>query len=322
MKNIFFSIVIPLYNKENYIVDAINSILNQSHSNFEVIVVNDGSTDNSKQRVLAFDDKRIKLINQKNQGVSKSRNRGIKSAKGKYIAFLDADDKWKKNFLSNIVSLINKYPNAAAYGTAYEIEYSDNKTKKIKFKTLPNNWQGIIEDYFKEAVKGREILWTCTTVVSKNIFDEIGLFPIGLNKAEDTFIWTKLALNYNVAYSTESLAIYRKYDEHSLSKNIMDKNDFIFADYAKEFIENNKLDYDKKFYLMEYLYKKYLNTASSYIYIDNRPKAKYFMELAKETKLNKKKYYKLVFLNLLPYSLYIVLRHINELLKNLMKKLS
>lgn len=315
MKNIFFSIIVPLYNKENYINDAISSILNQSYSNFEVIIVNDGSTDNSKYKVLAFDDERIKLINQENQGVSGARNKGIQFANGKYIAFLDADDKWKKDYLSNIVSLINEYPDAAAYGTAYEIEYSDGQTEKIKFKTLPNNWKGIIENYFKEAAKGIEPLWTCTTVISKNIFDEIGLFPTEINKAEDTFIWTKLALNYNIVYSTKSLAVYRKYKKNSLSKNIMKKNNFMFADYANEFILNNKLDYKKRFYLIEYLYKKYLNAARGYIHINDKAKAKYFMDLAKETKLNKKKYYKLFFLNLLPHSFYCLLNYLNKLLK-------
>ena len=90
-----FSIIIPLYNKEKYIVNTIKSVLNQSFSKFEVIVVDDGSSDNGVNAVKKIDDSRIKIITQKNQGVSAARNNGIKNAKYEYIAFLDADDLWK-----------------------------------------------------------------------------------------------------------------------------------------------------------------------------------------------------------------------------------
>ncbi|KIC01072.1 hypothetical protein OA88_15890, partial [Flavobacterium sp. JRM] len=91
---VFFSIVIPLYNKAYYIENTIKSVLYQSFTDYEIIIINDGSTDNSLEKVLEFNDKRIQLYTQQNQGASVARNLGIEKAKYNYIAFLDADDLW------------------------------------------------------------------------------------------------------------------------------------------------------------------------------------------------------------------------------------
>ncbi|MFA6873908.1 MAG: glycosyltransferase family A protein, partial [Bacteroidaceae bacterium] len=113
------SVIIPLYNKERYIKRAICSVLNQSFGNFEIVVINDGSTDNSASIVESIDDTRIKLINQKNTGVSAARNKGIAESKYDFIAFLDADDEWKENHLAIIASLIEKYPLCGVFATSY-----------------------------------------------------------------------------------------------------------------------------------------------------------------------------------------------------------
>ncbi|MCX6184716.1 MAG: glycosyltransferase family A protein, partial [Flavobacterium sp.] len=91
----FFSVIIPVYNKEQFLVHTINSVLNQSFTDFELLLIDDGSTDSSPALLNQFTDERIKLISQNNQGVSAARNLGIKEAKAPYIAFLDADDLWE-----------------------------------------------------------------------------------------------------------------------------------------------------------------------------------------------------------------------------------
>ena len=105
-----FSVVIPLYNKENYISETINSVLKQSVQDFELIVINDGSTDKSLDIVKSFNDFRISLIDQKNIGLSATRNKGIKLAKGRIVALLDADDLWQPNFLKEIKSFHEAHP--------------------------------------------------------------------------------------------------------------------------------------------------------------------------------------------------------------------
>lgn len=101
------TVVIPLYNKAHTIKDTLNTVLNQTYSEYEIIIVNDGSTDNGVQIIKDnFNDKRIRIINQKNFGVSVARNRGIKEAKYNYIALLDADDNWHPDYLSIIQTLL------------------------------------------------------------------------------------------------------------------------------------------------------------------------------------------------------------------------
>ena len=100
------SVVIPLYNKEKQIAKTLQTVLNQTYQNFEIVIVNDGSTDGSVEEVLRISDSRIRLVNQENGGVSAARNRGIDEAKGEYIAFLDADDLWDIDHLEVLYQLL------------------------------------------------------------------------------------------------------------------------------------------------------------------------------------------------------------------------
>src|SRR5690606_1200231 len=111
--------VIPLYNKELSVRATIESVLNQSFQDFEIVVINDGSMDSSASVVETISDERIRLVHQKNQGVSVARNKGIDEARYNWIAFLDGDDLWKKNHLSTIATMIMKYPNDKVFCTSH-----------------------------------------------------------------------------------------------------------------------------------------------------------------------------------------------------------
>lgn len=123
----FFSVIIPLYNKEKYIEDTIKSVLNQTFKNFEIIVINDGSTDNSLKIVKNFSDQRIFIIDQRNLGLSTARNNGVKNAIFNYIAFLDADDLWMEDYLQTIFNLIQ-------FNDSYEVFTTSIKVLKPKKK--------------------------------------------------------------------------------------------------------------------------------------------------------------------------------------------
>ena len=110
------SVIIPLYNKADYIKRAIDSVLLQTEDNFELIVINDGSTDNSETIVSRYNDPRVLLVNQENQGVAKTRNRGVILAQSRLVSFLDADDEWDPHFLETMINLTYKYPNSGLYG--------------------------------------------------------------------------------------------------------------------------------------------------------------------------------------------------------------
>ena len=117
------SVVIPLYNKEQSIAATIQSVLAQTYTDYEIIVVDDGSTDNSlkvvQERVSELENERVRIIHQENAGVSAARNKGILESKGKYIAFLDADDLWAPNYLATLAALIADFPNAGLYSLGY-----------------------------------------------------------------------------------------------------------------------------------------------------------------------------------------------------------
>ena len=135
----FLSVIIPLYNKESYIKNTLRSVLEQNFTDFEIIIVNDGSTDNSLEIVSSFKDERIQVIHQPNSGASSSRNKAIQSAKTEYIAFLDADDFWFPNHLEELVQLIQDFPNCGMYCSRYQTIISKNQLYSQKAKPRFNN---------------------------------------------------------------------------------------------------------------------------------------------------------------------------------------
>ncbi|PBB06458.1 glycosyltransferase family 2 protein [Salimicrobium humidisoli] len=227
----FFSVIMPCFNKEKYIYDALESVINQSFENFEVIIVDDGSTDNSLNVVSTIDDKRIKIINQKNEGVSAARNRGIKFAKGEYIAFLDADDFWSDIHLLNIYNMINEFPGCGLYCTAYD-RVVNGKKKSSRFKNMPakDNKIYLINDYFEESTLGNNIAWTSAVVVPRNVLLEVGGFPEGVNRGEDRYVWGVIALTYKVVFYNYPTAFYRIIDTGLTSSEDINIH-WIFEDY-------------------------------------------------------------------------------------------
>lgn len=196
------SVVIPLYNKEKQIAYTLRSVFAQTYTDYEIIVVNDGSTDNSVAVVESLNDPRIRLIHQKNAGVSAARNRGIEEAKGEYIALLDGDDEWKPEYLETISNLINKYPECDVFATNYEFIDHKGIIKSTILNNIPfKESDGILTNYFKVAATSHPPLWTSTVVVKKTAINNIGNFPCGIKAGEDLLTWTKLAINYKIAYN-------------------------------------------------------------------------------------------------------------------------
>lgn len=207
-----FSVVIPLYNKEISIKSTIESVLNQTFDNFELIVVDDGSTDSSPDLVAAIKDDRIKLIHQDNQGVSAARNRGIKESQYDWVTFLDADDLWERNHLAEIVKMMDVFPNEKLYVTSFE--YSDGRQK---YKHPRDSDIFKIDNYFKEVLKEHLI---CTDVIAiyKECFDNVGMFNENLNRGEDLDLWARLGKEYKIIKSKEVTAIYRVETENKLTR--------------------------------------------------------------------------------------------------------
>jgi glycosyltransferase involved in cell wall biosynthesis len=203
------TVVMPLYNKEAEVRRAVESVLSQTIQDFELVVVNDGSTDNSPEIVRSIDDPRIKIIDQENEGVSAARNRGIKESRADLIAFIDADDEWKSSFLETILNLKEKFPSCNVFATNYLYREGNGKYRLPIIRGIPHHpWEGIIDDYFGVAVKSDPPLFSSAVAVIKEAILSVGLFPVGVNPGEDLLTWARLAIHCNIAYSTKPEAIY------------------------------------------------------------------------------------------------------------------
>lgn len=201
-----FSVVIPVYNKGPYVTKAIESVLRQSFRDFELIVVDDGSTDDSSVRIKdAFKNSvtKTELICQVNAGVSTARNNGIAASSGDYVCFLDADDWWEPSFLEKMDVLIREYPSAGIYGTNYY--YVKNGRFRICVDGLETGYINYCKAY---ARKLQMPLWTGAVCIPRQIIAEIGGFRPHLKLGEDFDLWIRIALKYKVAFLNEALSNY------------------------------------------------------------------------------------------------------------------
>ena len=203
------SVVIPLYNKELSIKSCIDSVLNQNYLPAEIIIVDDGSTDDSLEVLNEFllDNLNspipIKVVEQKNHGVSHARNKGVSIAKGDFIAFLDADDLWESCFLQDISILIASYPKAVLYTCRHKI-YKEGFGYSVPFQSFGNEANsGIVVNFFKESSKGSEIVNSSKVVIRKSTFLHVGGFPIDAILGEDLFLWIQLALEGDFAFTAK-----------------------------------------------------------------------------------------------------------------------
>ncbi len=206
------SVVIPVYNKANYLKKTIKSVLNQDIDDFEIIIIDDGSTDDSAKHIKSFQDERIRYFYQENKGVSVARNKGVSVANSSLIAFLDADDFWYPNHLSEILKLADAFPKAAFFATAYAIQFS---SKYVKEYIYPFEKQQVLIDKFYKYAVGVHLFFTSNFAVRKAIFDQLGGFCTNCD-AEDTDLFLRLAFQYPMAYSRSLTLVHINEAENSL----------------------------------------------------------------------------------------------------------
>jgi glycosyltransferase involved in cell wall biosynthesis len=216
----FCSVIIPLYNCEAYIEAAINSVLSQKYQDFEVIVVDDGSTDNGPYLVSVIQDKRVQLLQQTNAGVSSARNSGVVLAKGDLICFLDADDWYHPLYLETIVSMALQHSEIGFFATNclifrkndVPLKTWDTKSKdQMLIENLYNFWMN--SDYTFNT--------SCVAVRREFLISFQPCFPLGESFGEDLDLWFRLAERSHLVYCKTSLVAYR-HTEGSLSETNTD----------------------------------------------------------------------------------------------------
>lgn len=228
------SAIIPTYNSVKYIVEAIDSVLVQICKDFEIVIVDDGSTDATKIAAAKYTQEypdKIKYFYQQNQGPGAARNRGLQEARGEYVAFLDADDALTENSLEKRIQFLERHKEADLVFTDYNIDVGKKQTINARLKNeefLP---------YFKDAIATQEKneivfnakfykhyfsysplpIWTGTVMMRKRVVDKVGLFRTDISVGEDADYWLRIAKQCKVGYIDEPLAIYQ-YSNSTLTK--------------------------------------------------------------------------------------------------------
>ena len=221
-----FSIVIAVFNKEKYIADTLKSVLTQTFTDFEVVILNDGSTDNSEAEILKFKDTRIRYFSKENSGASAARNFAIQHANSEYIALMDADDYWYPFYLEEQNRLLLDFPEESVFATATEIKRNGKTfTNSYSIKTMGKD--SILVDYF-EASQLDSVLLSISTVLKKDVFKNVGWYNPKIKSGEDTDLYVRIGLKYKVVFSPKVCATYivRKNSLFQSVKKIEQKANF------------------------------------------------------------------------------------------------
>lgn len=248
------SIVIPLYNKEDFITETIQSVLNQTFTDFELLIVNDGSSDASVEFVNNFKDDRIRVISIENSGVSVARNTGIKAAKHNWIALLDADDWWAPTFLEEMVAAILRFPEKKIFASGRSRVFQGFK-ERYQNKYLPKDSDTKVINYFKVISRYLPIINSSNVIIMKSHFDEAGFFRPGQGRHEDHDLWMRLSINNLVVFVNKNLSFYRKTGENTASQDSYSAKDF--SNYLETLITvKSKVSEGDKAYFEKY-YKRF-----------------------------------------------------------------
>jgi glycosyltransferase involved in cell wall biosynthesis len=199
------SVIMPAYNSAKYIVPAIQSVIDQSFTDWELLIFDDGSTDNTEEVVAPFlSDRRIQYIKQENLGQPKTRNKGVRMSRGSLIALLDADDIWKLTKLEKQIAIFNQYPDVGVCGTAMELIRPDGEVfgvserKKFYGRAVP------------DLITGKLAVAMSASVTRKDVFEKIGYFDEGfLPFSMDYDFWLRASLEFMFYNIEEKLIQYR-----------------------------------------------------------------------------------------------------------------
>ena len=246
----YFSVIIPAYNSAQFIEFALRSVLQQTFQDFEIIIVDDGSTDNTYQILSSYkDNNKVRILRQQNQGVSVARNKGIKDAQGKYIALLDSDDAWTEDHLELAAHFFSSYPEFVWYTSKYEAVSDITKgmlhTQASRKKTCyqSRNWA------LEEAVKPQ-----CSNIIILRKIIKENLFPEGLKMYEDTIAFLRIAIHYPmVGFYDDATSFYRKWGNsssdnfyHSKDKNEVELQSIL---HLQKLTQNPQCSKDVRMYI-------------------------------------------------------------------------
>lgn len=294
--NPFFSVIIPTYNRANILPETINSVLTQTFSNFEIIIVDNGSTDNTNEIVLGYHDPRVRYFRQIGTGSPAGpRNTGIKLAQSKWICLLDSDDLWYRTKLEITKDHLDRYPDAVFLYHPFDTMY---RGKIVSLYPSSRIIKRKNEDINRELLI-RNFIGLLTVTVRKDVLEEFGGFDENpkLNGAEDWDLWFRIATKYRFQFIEESLGIYRYHDQ-GFSKDLDERGKNWFEFISRHVLNNKEIPEGiKKKSLSSY----YLNFAERYYLRGNMKNAREYLKKAISKNPNDLHLFKLYLKTLLGY---------------------
>jgi glycosyltransferase involved in cell wall biosynthesis len=276
------SVAIPLFNKGVFIEDTIASVRAQTFSDFEVVVVDDGSTDDGPAKLGRFHDPRLRVVRQANAGVSVARTRAMREGRGKYVAFLDADDVWQPDHLFHLTELIRRFPDVALYGNGFV----ERSAAHGRIKPREGIRYRLVDNYFLECALGHSPLYTSSCMVLRERALECGGFPTGNVCGEDLALLIRLAASAPVAVSDYVGCIYRRGID-SLSRQSSYRNAVDVSMVALNELLKQHDDWTEhvKGSAREYYFRLALAHCLDGLYADELVQAKNYLRLAGGTRL-------------------------------------
>ena len=238
-----FAAVIPLYNKPLSIQRAIESVLMQTTAVSEIVVVNDGSTDESAMRVAEMNCERVTLIHQPNGGEARARNTGIVNSTADVVLFLDADDEWKPWFVERIAALFRDFPECEVAATGYSFVFTGAPAEypaKLS-AAITRQGRGVVQRYF-QAAAGKPVLTCSSTGIRRSAFSKAGEWPQTDRRGMDLAMFTKLGRHCAIAFDPLPSAIYHIDGENRMSKRNVIKTDHQATRYINDFLATRVLD--------------------------------------------------------------------------------
>lgn len=204
MNRFTLSVVIPLHNKAEVIRRCVDSVLAQTSTDYELVIVDDGSTDESLSIVLSYKDYRLKVIEQENRGAGRARNTGITEASGEWIAFLDADDVWRNDHLQELKNLIAEFGDAGIVSTrSLEVDTANVSVEPAHGRS----WKRKRIDYFRQAAVSKGVLHSSSVAIRRTVFETVGYFG-SFRQGEDGEFWSRVCLAYPCAVSDKPTVFY------------------------------------------------------------------------------------------------------------------
>lgn len=243
------SVIIPAYNSEKFICESIESVLKQTFKHYEIIIIDDGSNDNTKNKIERFKES-INYLYQNNLGPSVARNSGLKVARGQYIAFLDADDIWLPNKLELQVEFLDRNPDIGLV-SCDALAFNEQNVLIASMSKERNLYSG----WVFERLLRENFLNTDNVLIRKQVFKDVGMFNEVLKFCEDYDLWLRIANKYRIGYIDKILTKYRI---HTSNRSGQNKKDVIFThlNLMLKYLKESKISLLHKIYIISFAYYK------------------------------------------------------------------